>query len=153
MYYNNSGVHKGCLKTLYSKYIQLCDLDSQQLIVKMVPPVLHIYNNQDKCFLCYDIGICIKLVFVKYDYCFMSLKCLDQFQMHKNIITFSYLEISNCIHLYFLLFRRYFVSQFIHCLMAVGVWKIFFSRIFSIGNMWDAMSSTALLFQDELENN
>lgn len=49
--------------------------------------------------------------------------------------------------------RRYFISQFTHFLVAVGVWKIFFSRIFSISNVWNAMYSTVLLFQDALEDN
>ncbi|XP_035219500.1 putative fatty acyl-CoA reductase CG5065 [Stegodyphus dumicola] len=49
--------------------------------------------------------------------------------------------------------RRYFISQFIHFLVAVGVWKIFFSRIFSVSNVWYALSATALkvhgLMQDD----
>ncbi|KFM65961.1 putative fatty acyl-CoA reductase, partial [Stegodyphus mimosarum] len=48
--------------------------------------------------------------------------------------------------------RRYFISQFTHFLVAIGVWKIFFSRIFSVSNVWYALSATALKFHGLMQD-
>ncbi|XP_054708693.1 fatty acyl-CoA reductase 1-like [Uloborus diversus] len=47
--------------------------------------------------------------------------------------------------------RRYFVSQFTHFLVAIGVWKIFFSRILSVNNIWYAASAAMFKIQDFLQ--
>lgn len=48
--------------------------------------------------------------------------------------------------------RRYFISKFTHFLVALGVWKVFFSRVLSLNNVWYALSATFLKFQAMLQD-
>lgn len=50
----------------------------------------------------------------------------------------------------FYIFRRYFVAQFTQFLVAIGVWKIFFSRMFSMSSMWELLTASFLMFQNAL---
>ncbi|KAG8197558.1 hypothetical protein JTE90_007293 [Oedothorax gibbosus] len=44
--------------------------------------------------------------------------------------------------------RRYLVAQFTNLIVALGVWKVFFSKILSLGNIWYAVNAIVLKFQD-----
>ncbi|XP_015921823.1 putative fatty acyl-CoA reductase CG5065 [Parasteatoda tepidariorum] len=47
--------------------------------------------------------------------------------------------------------RRYFISQLTHLVVALGVWKVFFSGFLSLGNIWCALTALILKFQSLMQ--
>lgn len=48
--------------------------------------------------------------------------------------------------------RRYIISQIAQIALAIGVWKVFFSKILSLNKLWYLVSATALKLNDMIQS-